>query len=84
MFEPPRAGARRVDAPPDGFRYEPGFLVPEEERELLARFDELDFREIVMKGVVAAADQRVCLRLRIAVTTPTSSRLAGGQRLSAG
>jgi alkylated DNA repair dioxygenase AlkB len=38
---------------PDGLVYRPELLTPEEERGLLGRFDELDFREIVMKGVVA-------------------------------
>ena len=38
---------------PDGLVYRPDFLSVEEERGLLAVFDELDFEEIVMKGVVA-------------------------------
>jgi alkylated DNA repair dioxygenase AlkB len=45
--------ARAVDSPPDGFLYRPEFLDPTEERALLARFDELAFEPIVMKGVVA-------------------------------
>jgi hypothetical protein len=45
--------ARTVETPPDGFLYRGDFLTEAEERELLARFDELEFQEIVMKGVVA-------------------------------
>jgi alkylated DNA repair dioxygenase AlkB len=45
--------ARSVDSPPPGFLYRPDFLDAAEERALLARFDELEFEEIVMKGVVA-------------------------------
>jgi alkylated DNA repair dioxygenase AlkB len=47
------ARARAVATPPTGFVYEPAFLSPAEEEALLARFDELEFEEIVMKGVVA-------------------------------
>jgi alkylated DNA repair dioxygenase AlkB len=45
--------ARTVETPPDGFVYRADFLDEPEERALLARFDELEFEEIVMKGVVA-------------------------------
>ena len=45
--------ARVVADPPSGLVYRAGLVTPEEERDLLARFDTLDFREIVMKGVVA-------------------------------
>jgi DNA oxidative demethylase len=42
-----------VAEPPGGLVLRPELLTPEEEHELLGRFEELDFREIVMKGVVA-------------------------------
>src|SRR4051812_24742631 len=45
--------ARAVTEPPAGFLYRPDFLTPAEEQELLTRFGELRFDEIVMKGVVA-------------------------------
>jgi DNA oxidative demethylase len=45
--------ARAASAPPDGLVYEAGFLAPEEEAELLARFETLEFEPIVMKGVTA-------------------------------
>jgi alkylated DNA repair dioxygenase AlkB len=39
--------------PPDGLVYRPDLLTVDEERELLDRIGQLDFEEIVMKGVVA-------------------------------
>ena len=45
--------ARTALEAPAGLVYRPELLTPAEEGELLARFDELEFQEIVMKGVVA-------------------------------
>jgi alkylated DNA repair dioxygenase AlkB len=45
--------ARAVLEPPPGLVYRPELLTPAEEQDLLDRFDGLDFREIMMKGVVA-------------------------------
>jgi DNA oxidative demethylase len=45
--------ARVAPAPPEGLSYRPDFLTPDEEDELLERFETLPFQEIVMKGVVA-------------------------------
>src|SRR3954453_17912514 len=45
--------ARAVTEAPAGFLYRPDFFTPAEEQELLTRFGELRFDEIVMKGVVA-------------------------------
>jgi len=44
---------------PEGLVYRPDVLTVEEERALLAQFDQLEFQEIVMKGVVA---RRTALR----------------------
>ncbi len=38
---------------PEGLVYEPDFLAEAEERELLAFMDEVDFREVVMRGQAA-------------------------------
>jgi alkylated DNA repair dioxygenase AlkB len=38
---------------PDGFVYRPELITPDEERELLERFETLDFQEIRMRGQVA-------------------------------
>jgi alkylated DNA repair protein (DNA oxidative demethylase) len=38
---------------PEGFRYQPDFLGPEEERDLLARVPALPFGEVRMRGVAA-------------------------------
>ena len=53
--------ARTASGAPAGLVYRPDLLEPAEEHELLARFDELDFQEIVMKGVVA---RRTAVRYR--------------------
>lgn len=45
--------ARSPAAPPDGFRYVPGFLSEPEERGLLAEVQRLDFGEVRMRGQVA-------------------------------
>ncbi len=47
------ARARSVVERPDGLVYEPEFVSEEEERELLAFMDEVDFREVVMRGQTA-------------------------------
>jgi alkylated DNA repair protein (DNA oxidative demethylase) len=38
---------------PEGLVYRPDFLTPEEERELLDRFEALEFQEVVMRGQTA-------------------------------
>jgi alkylated DNA repair protein (DNA oxidative demethylase) len=45
--------ARVASEPPAGLVYEDDFLTEAEEHELLRVLDELDFEQIVMKGVVA-------------------------------
>ncbi|HEV7641240.1 MAG TPA: alpha-ketoglutarate-dependent dioxygenase AlkB [Gaiellaceae bacterium] len=45
--------ARLSPDPPDGLVYHPELLTAEEERALLDEIEQLDFQEIVMKGVVA-------------------------------
>jgi alkylated DNA repair dioxygenase AlkB len=45
--------ARIAPEPPEGLVYRADFLTAAEEDELLARFDALEFQQIVMKGVVA-------------------------------
>jgi alkylated DNA repair dioxygenase AlkB len=47
------ARAHAASTPPDGLVYRPDFLSEIEEDELLARFEAVDFQQIVMKGVVA-------------------------------
>jgi alkylated DNA repair dioxygenase AlkB len=47
------ARARTSPEPPDGLVYRPDLLTIDEERELLAVVENLDFEQIVMKGVVA-------------------------------
>src|SRR5690348_17335036 len=44
---------RTASEAPAGLAYRTDLLTSAEEGELLARFNELDFQEIVMKGVVA-------------------------------
>ncbi|MGH9458223.1 MAG: alpha-ketoglutarate-dependent dioxygenase AlkB [Thermoanaerobaculia bacterium] len=39
--------------PPAGFHYDPGFLSENEERDLLAAIESIEFREVVMRGAVA-------------------------------
>src|SRR5574338_746210 len=38
---------------PEGFRYQPDFLAPAEEHDLLARIQDLEFGEVRMRGVAA-------------------------------
>ncbi|MDX6452025.1 MAG: hypothetical protein QOH16_2074 [Gaiellaceae bacterium] len=45
--------ARFSPEPPEGLVYQPDLLSVDEERELLAEIEQLDFEQIVMKGVVA-------------------------------
>jgi alkylated DNA repair protein (DNA oxidative demethylase) len=45
--------ARVSPEPPEGLVYQPALLTSGEERELLEEIEQLDFQEIVMKGVVA-------------------------------
>jgi alkylated DNA repair dioxygenase AlkB len=45
--------ARLSPEPPAGLVYRPGLVTVDEERDLLATIEGLDFQEIVMKGVVA-------------------------------
>jgi DNA oxidative demethylase len=45
--------ARTSPEPPQGLVYRPDLLTADEEGDLLEEFEELDFKEIVMKGVVA-------------------------------
>jgi alkylated DNA repair dioxygenase AlkB len=45
--------ARLSPEPPEGLVYEPDLLTPDEEHALLDEFEQLDFQQIVMKGVVA-------------------------------
>ena len=45
--------AQRIDTPPDGFRLEPEFVSPDEERKVLAAIATRSFRDVVMHGVVA-------------------------------
>jgi alkylated DNA repair dioxygenase AlkB len=52
--------ARTADAPPAGLVYRPEFLSPGDERALLDEIGQLEFRAIVMKGVVA---RRTAVRL---------------------
>jgi alkylated DNA repair dioxygenase AlkB len=47
------ARARISPEPPEGLVYRADLLTADEERELLAEIERLDFQEIVMKGVVA-------------------------------
>ena len=42
-----------IEERPEGLAYRPDFVTEEEERELLARMDEIDFREVVMHGQAA-------------------------------
>src|SRR3954469_267386 len=45
---------RAVEGPlPEGLRYLPEFVAADEERELIARVQALDFREVRMHGIVA-------------------------------
>ena len=43
----------RDGLPPEGFRYVPAFISPEEEQALVARIAEVPFREVKMRGQVA-------------------------------
>jgi DNA oxidative demethylase len=45
--------ANTVVERPEGLRYEPDFLTEEEERRLLALMDEVEFREVTMRGQTA-------------------------------
>jgi alkylated DNA repair dioxygenase AlkB len=45
--------ARQSPDPPEGLVYQADLLSPQEEQELLEEIEQLDFQEIVMKGVVA-------------------------------
>ena len=47
------ARAETVVERPEGLQYEPEFLTEEEERRLLALMDEVDFRELTMRGQTA-------------------------------
>jgi len=47
------ARTRGVVERPEGLVYEPGFVTEDEERELLVLMDEVDFREVVMRGQTA-------------------------------
>jgi alkylated DNA repair protein (DNA oxidative demethylase) len=42
-----------IDERPEGLVYRPDFVTDDEERELVARMDEIDFREVVMHGQAA-------------------------------
>jgi alkylated DNA repair protein (DNA oxidative demethylase) len=52
------ARPRAIEEPPEGLVYRPELLSETEERELLRRFDHLDFAEIRMHGVVAKRTAR--------------------------
>jgi alkylated DNA repair protein (DNA oxidative demethylase) len=45
--------ANTVVERPEGLRYKPDFLTEEEERRLLALMDEVEFREVTMRGQTA-------------------------------
>ena len=47
------ARTRAVPEEPEGLVFQPDFLTPDEERDVLAVLDRIDFREIVMRGQVA-------------------------------
>jgi alkylated DNA repair protein (DNA oxidative demethylase) len=47
------ARAPRSPDPPEGLVYQPDLLTADEDRALLAKIEQLEFQEIVMKGVVA-------------------------------
>lgn len=46
-------GGSRGGAPPEGLRYEPDFLTPEEERGLVGRIRELPLKEFEFQGYLA-------------------------------
>ena len=52
------ARPRAIEKRPEGLLYRPELLSQNEERELLRRFDDLDFAEIRMHGVVAKRTAR--------------------------
>jgi alkylated DNA repair dioxygenase AlkB len=47
-----------VGGSPEGLVYRPEFVSPEEERDLLAAIEQLDFREIRMRGQTACRTAR--------------------------
>jgi alkylated DNA repair protein (DNA oxidative demethylase) len=47
------ARAETIEERPEGLVYRPDFVTEDEERALLARMEEIDFREVVMHGQAA-------------------------------
>jgi len=65
-----------VAALPDGLIYRPDLVPPDEERELLERFESLDFEEIRMRGQVA---RRTALHYGIEYDYDNPGRVAEGE-----
>jgi alkylated DNA repair protein (DNA oxidative demethylase) len=53
QHEPPGRAPSSPARGPEGLVYMPGFITPDEENDLLSLFDDIDFRELTMRGQTA-------------------------------